>query len=180
MLGDDNPRWRPDRYGYELWGVRTELQSPIVKLLDYAERRAELEQSENPFATVVLAHLDTLLTRQDQNDRKDRKFRLTRRLLQRGWTENRVRQLYRLIDWMMDLPRELEQSYWNDLMKFKEESYMPYVATIERYARAEALEEGIKKGLTHAIEAASKTNLASRPWRLMPEIAPSTTASGWN
>ena len=47
-----------------------------MKLLDYVVRRQELEQSTNPFATVILAHLDTLETREDQGERKDRKFRL--------------------------------------------------------------------------------------------------------
>ena len=80
VLADDNPNWRPDRFGYQRWGVRAELQFPVVKLLDFAERGAELEESENPFATVVLAHLDTMETRPDAGQRKTRKFTLTRRL----------------------------------------------------------------------------------------------------
>ena len=59
VLGDDNPRWRPHSFGYRRWGSEVGFRFPIVKLLDYAERRAELEASSNPFATVVLAHLDT-------------------------------------------------------------------------------------------------------------------------
>ena len=80
VLGDDNPRWRPDRFGYRRWGVKAEFQFPVVKLLDYAAKRRELEQSTNLFATVVLAHLDTLETRQDPGERKDRKFRLIKGL----------------------------------------------------------------------------------------------------
>ena len=104
VLGDDNPRWRPQRFGYRRWGVEVGFRFPIVKLLDYAERRAELEESPNPFATVVLAHLDTQETHQDQGERKDRKFRLIKRLMERGWSETQIRQLFRLIDWMMELP----------------------------------------------------------------------------
>ncbi len=178
VLGDDNPRWRPDRFGYQRWGVKAELQFPVVKLLDFADRRKELEGSENPFATVVLAHLDTMETRRDQNERKDRKFRMSRRLLQSGWSENRVRQLYRLIDWMMDLPKELERTYWNELMKYKETSHMPFVTTIERYARAEALEEGLKKGreegvgqgTLRGIEVALRLKFGASALSLMPEI----------
>jgi hypothetical protein len=36
---------------------------PPVKPLDHANRVAELEQSKNPFAPVVLAHLKALETR---------------------------------------------------------------------------------------------------------------------
>lgn len=104
MLGDDNPRWRPQSFGYRRWGVEVGFRFPVVKLLDYAARRLELEQSSNPFATVVLAHLDTQETCQDEGERKDRKFRLVKRLRGRGWSETQVRQLFRLIDWMMELP----------------------------------------------------------------------------
>jgi len=40
-----------------LWGCELRFTYPIVKLRDYRARRAELEASDNPFATVVLAHL---------------------------------------------------------------------------------------------------------------------------
>ena len=54
VLGDDNPDWRPDHFGYRRWGTEAALRFPIVKLMDHAARRPELEKSPNPFATVVL------------------------------------------------------------------------------------------------------------------------------
>jgi hypothetical protein len=90
-------------------------------------------------------------TRQDQAERKDRKFRLSRRLLQSGWSERSVRQLYRVIDWMMELPKELESDYWNDVIRLKEESKVPFVTTIERYAREEGLERGAARALFAAL-----------------------------
>ena len=83
VLGDDDPGWRPRSFGYRRWGTEAGLRFPIVKLLDYAARRAELEESSNPFAMVVLAHLDTQATHEDQGERKDRKFRIVKRLRQR-------------------------------------------------------------------------------------------------
>ena len=76
VLADDNPRWRPDSFVYERWGMEVGFCFPVVKLLDDTERRTQLEQSENPFVAVVLAHLDTQETRQDLRQRKDRKFSL--------------------------------------------------------------------------------------------------------
>jgi hypothetical protein len=170
VLADDNPNWRPDRFGYERWGVKAEVQFPIVKLLDFAERRPELEQSENPFATVVLAHLDTMETRRDQTERKDRKFRLTRRLLKSGLNENRVRQLYRLIDWMMDLPKELAIEYRNEITKLEEASHMPFVTTVERLAREEGIEEGVSRGTLRGIEVALNLKFGASGLSLLPEI----------
>ena len=109
ILADDNRRWRPDRFGYKRWGTKVGIRFPAVKLLDYLPRRAELEQSSNPFATFVLAHLDTLETRQDQNERKDSKFRLVKGLYERGWNREQIEELFRLIDWIMELPTEMER-----------------------------------------------------------------------
>ncbi len=113
VLGDDNPDWRPNSFGYRRWGVEVGFRFPMVKLLDFAARRSELEESSNPFATVVLAHLDTQQTRQDQSERKERKLRLIKRLRQRGWSETQVRQLFKLIDWLMELPEPLASEFWN-------------------------------------------------------------------
>ena len=62
ILADGNPRWRPDSFGYRRWGTEVGIKYPVVKLLDFAARRPELECSPSPFATIVLAHLDTLET----------------------------------------------------------------------------------------------------------------------
>ena len=43
ILGDERVSWRPDRFEYALWGCRVSLEFPIVKLVDYRERWAELE-----------------------------------------------------------------------------------------------------------------------------------------
>ena len=162
VLGDDNPRWRPDRFGYHRWGVHAALQFPVVKLLDYAAKRRQLEESANPFATVVLAHLDTLETRQDHGERKERKFRLIKGLFERGWSEKRIRQLFRLIDWMMALPKPLEHAFWDQVKQFKEEKHMPFITTPERYGRAEGRSEGI--------EVALRLKFGASALRLMPEI----------
>ena len=65
VLGDDNPRWRPDCFGYSRWGLHAGIRFPVVKLLDYTEHGERLQESRNPFAMVVLAHLATRQTRQD-------------------------------------------------------------------------------------------------------------------
>ena len=42
--------WRPAHFGYSLWGCSMRLEFPVVKLLDYADRVAELEAEQNSFA----------------------------------------------------------------------------------------------------------------------------------
>jgi len=63
VLCDASSRWRPRRYGYTLWGFQVGMTFPVVKLRDYQAHWPELEVSTNPFATVVMAHLQTRATR---------------------------------------------------------------------------------------------------------------------
>jgi hypothetical protein len=36
ILGDNRPAWRPNRFGYELWGTKVGIEFKAVKLLDYS------------------------------------------------------------------------------------------------------------------------------------------------
>ena len=48
VLGDTRAEWRPDGFGYELFGCTVELRFPVAKLLDYEARWEELERSCEP------------------------------------------------------------------------------------------------------------------------------------
>ena len=139
ILGDEQPGWRPESYGYELWGCRVRLNFPTVKLLDYRERWEELEQSRNPFAVVVMAHLHTQATRHDPEERYKLKWRLIRGLYERGYGKRDIQLLFRFIDWMMALPPELTQKLEVRLIEYEEKQKMTYITSIERI--------GIEKGM---------------------------------
>ncbi|NLY00294.1 MAG: cytosolic protein [Rhodopirellula sp.] len=151
VLGDDSPDWRPDRFGYSRWGFQAGIRFPVVKLLDYASRSDELERSPNLFAIVVLAHLKTLDTRRDPGQRRAWKVRLIKGLYDRGLGADEVRRLFRVIDWMMDLPETLEATYWREIKQYEEERHMPYITTPERIGRAEGLSEGLSQGLSRGL-----------------------------
>jgi hypothetical protein len=148
ILGDDNPDWRPQSYSYQRWGMEVALRFPVVKLLDYAARRAELEASENPFATVVLAHLNTQETCQRLGERQARKFALVKRLLERGWDAKKVRQLFRVIDWLMELPSDLKIEFSKQLTSYQEEKQMPFIDTFEEIGMERGLSKGLSQGLS--------------------------------
>ena len=61
--------------------------------------------------------------------------------------EKRKRQLFRVLDWMLALPPDLEQSFRTDLERFEETRRMPYVTSIERLAREEGHRTGMEKGI---------------------------------
>ncbi|WPL19046.1 hypothetical protein Thiowin_04150 [Thiorhodovibrio winogradskyi] len=139
VLADTKRSFRPNSYSTALWDCRVQFDFPMVKLLDYAtpERWAELEASDNVFALVVMAQIRAKVT-DDAETLKRWKFRLMRLMYERGYERTLIEELFRLIDWMIRLPEELEAEFRQELYAYEEQYQMPYVTTVER--------AGIQKG----------------------------------
>jgi hypothetical protein len=151
VLGDEQAGWRPGRFGYELWGCRVDLTFPAVKLLDYRERWPALEASDNPFATVVMAHLKAQETRHDVDERKAWKWSLMRRLYERGYERQDVINLFRFMDWVLRLPEEVEEAFWQKVRQYEEASKMPYITSVERIGMKKGLEQGLVTDAQEAV-----------------------------
>jgi hypothetical protein len=166
ILADDDPDWRPNRYEYSRWGFHTRITFPIVKLLDYAPVDQALETNPNPFALVVLAHLKTLETRRSPDQRHAWKVRLVKGLYDRGMDAEDVRQLFRFIDWIMELPEVPDRRFWQEITAYQEQRQMPFVTIAERVGR----EKGLRDGLLEGIEAWLKQKFGREGLKLMPEL----------
>lgn len=153
VLGDEGAEWRPTEYVTTLWGTALRFTYPIVKLRDYRARRAELEASDNPFATVVLAHLAAQDTRGDAARRRHVKTALTRRLYERGYSRERVLSLFRFIDWLLELPVEQETEFWREIQAYEEERAMPYITSVERIG----VENGKREALRRIVQVRFQT-----------------------
>jgi hypothetical protein len=146
VLCDSTPNWRPNQYSLAAPGTRHNFEFSTVKILDYQNQWAELEQSKNPFATVVMAHLKTQKTKRKAKERKNWKLHLIRRLYELGWQETDIRNLYRFIDWVMLLPSKLEREFWQELKQFEQERQMSYITTGERIGYERGREDGKEEG----------------------------------
>jgi hypothetical protein len=144
VLADDNPAWRPTGYRRELWGCSVAMTFRPVKLLDYAGHEKELEADTNPFAKFVLAHLKAQETRRDLEKRRFWKLRLVRGLYEQGFGPEDVRQLFRLIDWLMKLPNPHNDRFWKEVQEDEEKRRMPYVTTVERIGMRRMLERTLQ------------------------------------
>ena len=153
VLGDDSPSWRPDHYPIELWGCETGIRFPIVKLSDYNERWQHLEQSDNPFATMVMAHLKTKATRHDPQARLGWKLTLVKRLYEKGYGREDVLELFRFIDWLLYLPDELEQRFADQLSEYEATMSTPYITSIERRGIEKGLQQGEIRGFQRGLNA---------------------------
>ncbi len=147
ILGDDSSRWRPQHYEQALWGSRVRMTFPVIKLRDYSAKWAELERDTNPFALVVMAHVQTRATRHDPERRLQGKMRLVRLLYSRGYDRDDILELFRFIDWVMTLPTGLEVRFRDALIQFEAEVSMPYITSIQRLGIEQGIEQGERQVL---------------------------------
>ena len=174
VLADQKPGWKPQSFGYELWGCEVGIKFPVVKLLDYSERWKELEESHNPFAIAVMAHLKTGGTRSDELERKRWKIYLIKHLYKCGYRKKDVINLFKFIDWIMSLPEDMDDLFWQEVRQYEKEKNMPYVTSVERIGIKKGIQQGIQQGrrdgLIEAIEMGLSIKFGAIGLKLLPEI----------
>ena len=85
-----------------------------------------------------------------------------RGLYESGLDAKDVRELLRVVDWMMALPPTLSQAFWREFTKIQEEKRMPYISPPELVGRWDGMRKGIKAML--------KVRFGEAGLALMPEI----------
>lgn len=139
---------RPIAFNYSLFGCEMGIRFPMVKLADYAIQLDQLLQEQNVFGLVTAAHLLTQQTRGQHVQRHAAKWRLARLLYERNWDKQRIIDLFAVIDWMMQLPRSLQDQLLDDIAKLEEEHSMPYMNPFEK----RGIERGGRQALCHLLE----------------------------
>jgi hypothetical protein len=142
ILGDTSSTWRPNSYHQTMLDCELSLKFPIAKLLDYESRWQELESSDNPFAIIVMAHLKTKATTGNLSEREQWKWTLIRGLYERGLTKEQIVKLFKIIDKMMSLPKELQRGLVAKIKHLEKENQMPFISPTEELA----MERGELKG----------------------------------
>ena len=150
ILGDKTKSWRPNSYEYGMGESQVKINFSIVKLLDY--KWEELEQNNNVFAIVVMAHLKTKATNKNLTLREQWKWNLARLLYQRGYNKKEIADLYKVIDLMMSLPKELQISFEEKLTNYQEEQKMPLLTNIEQRALARGAKETYQQNILDLLE----------------------------
>ena len=148
VLADEHKNWRPSSFGFEFLGCKHTLEFPVAKLTDYHDQLETLKTSENSFAIVTATHILTQQTRKNDAQRYEAKYALVKILYQRQWDKQRVIDLFKVIDWMMRLPKALEQQLWCEIQVLEEKEQMQYVTSVERIG----IEKGIEKGMEIGME----------------------------
>jgi hypothetical protein len=152
ILGDETKTWRPSNYGYDLGGCKINLDFPTIKLLDYQEKWSELEADLNPFAMMIMAHLKTKATISNLAEREQWKWLFIRSLYEKGYSKLDIVKLFKFIDLMMSLPKSLQRSLNQKIIKYEEDKKMPLISPFEQMAEERGMEKGMEKGIEKGIE----------------------------
>ncbi len=167
VLGDERKNWRPSSYGWSLGGCELSLKFPIVKLLDYQVEWQNLEVSTNPFAVIAMAHLKTKATTGKPQEREEWKWNLVRGLYDRGYNRENIIKLFQVIDRMMALPEELQQSFENKLTSYEEERQMPLLSRMEERGLLKGIEQGTRQGIEQGLDRGTRQTLQSTIIRIL-------------
>ena len=90
--------------------------------------------------------LKTLATKKDAQARFTWKLSLVKALYQKGFSREDIMNLYRFLDWLMVLPKELDRKFQDEIKAFEEGMKVAYITTAERIGIEKGLQEGIQKG----------------------------------
>jgi hypothetical protein len=170
VLGDEQTKWRPESYGYTLWGCQAGLRFPVVKLVDYETRWEALEESRNPFAVMVMAHLKAQATRRDPEERLQWKILVVKGLYERGYRREEILELFRFVDWLLALPKELERGFKEALTQYEEAQKMPYITSIERLGIEQGIQQGILQNAREDVLDILETRFAGIPQSVVEAV----------
>jgi len=159
ILADDDPNWRPNSFAYANVGSSLEFKFSTIKLLDFQE--SVLEQSDNPFALVVLAHLRALKTRGKPQLLMREKIALIRALRERRYHGEQVIHLYKVVDYMITLSERIEQLVDKIVREFEAESEWP-LTSLEELAIKRGAAQGLEQGLEQGLQQGAPTGTSTR------------------
>ena len=144
ILADPYPRWDPGPYAYSLAGMSIVFQYATCKL-------AELDLTPwiaacNPVARVIEAHRLAQGTTRKPKARRSGKLGLVRALLESGMGDAEIREVMRLVHWLLALPEEEELEFRKDVKHMEASMQTKRRSTYERIVWEEGRDEGRVEG----------------------------------
>jgi hypothetical protein len=70
------------------------------------------------------------------------KMPLVREIHESGYNQKEVVNLFNFMDWVLGLPKNLEEEFWAELKAYEEERKMPYITSVERIGYERGRKEG--------------------------------------
>ncbi|GAA0504247.1 DUF4351 domain-containing protein [Pigmentiphaga daeguensis] len=132
----------------EYLGQGVHFTFPVVELEGWRDRWEVLETlaPTNPFAVIIMAQLQANRHR-DKRTRLGPKLALVRKLRLYGYDRVLAGRIYRLIDWLIALPEDMEPEFLQAVANLSEEKKMAFVSTAEKWGIKKGMQQGLEQGL---------------------------------
>ena len=126
------------------------MKIPLVKIIDYKNRKElweKLETSVNPMSLAVMVQLKSFEAKKGDDKKKfDIKRELIRQYYSHGYDGKYIRSLFHFIDLIFRLPESFDKKLSEEIIQLEEEYKMPHVTSWERIAKKEGKKEGKREG----------------------------------
>ena len=120
IITDPSANYISNRYEVKYCDFELIFRFPTVKITDYKNKWEELSNSKNPFAIIVMTHLKEIETKKNDDQRLFWKITLVKQLYDKGYSKNDILLLYKFIDWLVTLPKELNNKFHKEIVKYEE------------------------------------------------------------
>ena len=138
VLADLRKDWLPREDVFQVADFESRLRFPACKLI--ARLDSEWHEDRTIPVQIARAQIEALRTVGDPEARYRSKWRLVRSLYEQGYNADEIRELFRLIDWMMHLRDDLGERFEEELIALEDSLEEPHLTSLERIwlARGEA------------------------------------------
>ena len=145
VLTDSDPDFYPDAFEIINTGKYLRVEFQVAKLLYFKERVKQPKYRDNPFACVTEVQLEVNELKGHRRrgmEKAEAEYKLKKKLVLRlyesGYRSEYIRSLLLFLDWMVQLPEELEGRLTDEITEERGGNKMSYVTSWERI--------GMKKG----------------------------------
>ena len=125
------------------------LQASIAKTASDIE---DLILDKNPFGSVCAAFISSQSTRENLEERFRKKLEILRANYSKGWSRRMGIDIFRIVNWMMKLPPEMERRFWRRIRSIERRGEMNWMCPIEKMFFEDGEKQGISKGLKQGIK----------------------------
>ncbi len=153
VLTDTDKHFYPTSFEISSYGRYLRVDFQVAKLLYLTKATTSPEHRGNPFAFVTKAHMEVQRrSGQVKEGLKNTELKyalkkeLALQLYQAGFKPTYIRSLLLFLDWLLQLPRELEWKLMGEITDKTGGKSMPYVTSWERMGIEKGIEKGKKEG----------------------------------
>ena len=153
VLADEQAGWRPSEFGYELWGCRAGLvfrRSSCWTTGRVVESGREPQSLRHDRDGASEGAGDAA-----QPDRApDLEAGADPAAVRLGYNRQKVIDLFRFIDWVLQLPEPQALAFWHEVSEMEEEKRMQYVTSVERIGIQQGCSKAFSKAFSRAFSKA--------------------------